>query len=183
MLEEFRDTYGMRFVGLADPGSGVYQDYRVPDPEAPYPQDFVIDQDGIVRYWSWEYDPQEVIAAINGLLGATGITAPDGAESPGERRLGLRLSATPNPFRSATEIQFRLPDQASIHLAVYDVIGRRVRTLAAGPRAAGPHTVGWGGRDASGLPLATGIYFIELSTGDASGARHVRDTRRVVLLR
>jgi hypothetical protein len=59
----------MRFVGLQDVSDLVYQNYRVPDPEAPYPQDYVIDQDGIVRHWSWEYDPGEVTATIDDLLG------------------------------------------------------------------------------------------------------------------
>ena len=59
-LSEFRDVFGMRYVGLVD-GSGVYQEYRVPNPQAPYPQDHVIDQQGVVRYWSDQFDPQEVI--------------------------------------------------------------------------------------------------------------------------
>ena len=73
-LSEFIDVFGMRFVGLIDQ-SGVYQDYRVPNPEAPYPQDYIVDQDGIVRYWSDQYDAQAVIQTVDRLL-ATGVAEP-----------------------------------------------------------------------------------------------------------
>jgi hypothetical protein len=175
MLEEFRDVYGMRFVGLEDPLPGpVYTTYRVPDPEAPYPQDYVIDQEGIVRYWSWEYDPQEVIATIDELLGV-GVGIADPAAAPEPAR--LRLATSPNPFRAGTEIRFRLPVPEVIRLTVTDVTGRRIRTLARGGRAAGAHAVAWDGRDETGRRVAGGVYFVELAAGD------VRAASRVLLLR
>lgn len=66
---EFQTTFGMRFVGLEDPSGAQYSTYRVPDPLAPYPQDYVIDADGVVRYWSREYDPQHVTQVIDQLTG------------------------------------------------------------------------------------------------------------------
>jgi hypothetical protein len=67
-LSEFRDVFGMRFLGLIDPSSSVYNAWRVPNPTAPYPQDYIIDQQGRVAYWNDQYDPQEVIATIDRLL-------------------------------------------------------------------------------------------------------------------
>lgn len=66
-LLEFVNVFGCRFPGLVD-NVGVYGTYRVPHPEAPYPQDYVIDQEGKIAYWSVEYDPQEVIRVIDRLL-------------------------------------------------------------------------------------------------------------------
>ena len=66
-LAEFQEVFGMRFVGLSD-DAGVYTSWRVPNPTAPYPQDYVIDQEGYVRYWSDRYDPQEVMRVIDRLL-------------------------------------------------------------------------------------------------------------------
>jgi hypothetical protein len=66
-LLEFVNVFGCRFPGLVDNGY-VYGTYRVPHPEAPYPQDYVIDQEGRIAYWSVEYDPQEVIRVIDRLL-------------------------------------------------------------------------------------------------------------------
>jgi hypothetical protein len=67
-LQEFVNIFGCRFPGLYDPGSSQYNVYRVPHPEAPYPQDYVIDQEGRVAYWSIEYEPQEIMQVIDRLL-------------------------------------------------------------------------------------------------------------------
>jgi hypothetical protein len=91
-LYEFIDVFGQRFLGLIDPGSSVYFSYRVPNPGAPYPQDYIIDQDGNIAYWSDEYDPQRIISIIDGLL-ETGI---EEGEAP-EPGVSLELSLAPNP--------------------------------------------------------------------------------------
>jgi hypothetical protein len=175
MLEEFRDVYGMRFVGLEDQLSSVYNTYRVPDPEAPYPQDYVIDQDGIVRYWSWEYDPHEVMETIDRLLSAAGV---DDDPPSSDGHTGLRLAPpAPNPFRGGTALRFEIPESARVELSVYSVTGALVGTLVNETRDAGEHLVNWDGRDNNGQPVASGVYFIDLSVGDE------RQTRRVALLR
>jgi hypothetical protein len=91
-LSEFIDVFGWRSVGLIDPSSSVYNSWRVPKPQAPYPQDYIVDQDGIIRYWSDQYDAQEVIRTIERLL-ATGVEEPKAGL--GRRQLGLEV--WPNP--------------------------------------------------------------------------------------
>ena len=175
MLTEFRNTYGMRFVGLEDVGSATYVTYRVPDPEAPYPQDYVIDQDGIVRYWSWEYDPQEVIHTIDRLLAETGVD--DDPAEPTEHST-IRLSPpAPNPFLPRTNLRFAIPETALVQLAVYSVTGSLVRTLVDEVRGAGEHVVTWDGTDGKGSRVASGVYFVALAVADE------RQTRGVVLLK
>ena len=65
----------MRYLGLIDPSSSVYNSWRVPDPTAPYPQDYIIDQQGRVAYWNDQFDPQDVIATIDRLL-LSGVSEP-----------------------------------------------------------------------------------------------------------
>lgn len=91
-LSEFIDVFGWRPVGLIDPSSSLYNSWRVPQPLAPYPQDYVIDQEGIVRYWSDQYDAQAVIETVDRLL-ATGVEEPKAAPSP--RPPGLEVSPSP----------------------------------------------------------------------------------------
>ncbi len=119
-LSEFIDVFGMRFTGLID-NAGVYSSWRVPSAEAPYPQDYVIDQDGIVRYWADQFDPQAVMAVIDGLL-ATGVE--ERPPDPTPRRLNLRLS--PNPGQSALRVTAGGlgPDAALVE--VCDALGRVV---------------------------------------------------------
>jgi len=174
MALSFRDVYGMRFVGLEDDEGAVYVTYRVPDPEAPYPQDFVIDQDGIIRYWSWEYDPQEVIATIERLL-ATSSAEEDPPDPVTETRLRLAPPA-PNPFRTETDLRFTLPERGRVRLNVYAVTGGLVRTLVKGERDAGEHVIRWDGRHDRGARVASGVYFIELVAGVE------RQSRRTVLI-
>ena len=77
----------------------------------------------------------------------------------------------PNPFNSRTLISFSLPEnQPSVELAVYDLLGRKVALLAAGPRASGLHSVAWNGRDDAGRPLASGTYLYRLEAGAYQGA-------------
>ncbi|MFA6107461.1 MAG: FlgD immunoglobulin-like domain containing protein [Candidatus Latescibacterota bacterium] len=79
------------------------------------------------------------------------------------RRLALYPSA-PNPFNAATLVRFDLPEAQEVQVAVYNVLGQRVRTLVSGPTVAGRHEVPWDGRDDEGRPAATGVYVARLST-------------------
>jgi len=63
-----KDIYGARYTGLIDTGGSIYHTYRIPNPEAPYPQDYIIDKNGKVRFWEGEYDPKECIKVIEDCL-------------------------------------------------------------------------------------------------------------------
>ncbi len=77
---------------------------------------------------------------------------------------GLLAQNSPNPFASATSIEFELPREADVKLRVYDAAGRRVRTLLEGSRPSGVHRVEWDGRDAAGRSVASGVYLYRLET-------------------
>lgn len=73
----------------------------------------------------------------------------------------------PNPFFARTALQLTLARQTTVGLAIYDALGRRIRTLLAGESMApGSYSVDWDGRDASGARVASGVYFAQLSAGD-----------------
>ena len=65
----------------------------------------------------------------------------------------------PNPFNPATRITFSLPRTEQVRLAVYNICGQKVATLADRQMEAGIHTV-----EFNGLNLASGIYFYQLET-------------------
>jgi hypothetical protein len=99
----------------------------------------------------------------------------DAADVAAPREADVRVS--PSPFGRETEISFASPAPSAVELTIHDVQGRRVRTLFAASGVEGVHTVRWDGRDESGRPLASGVYFVRLARdGVASG-------RRVVLAR
>ena len=77
----------------------------------------------------------------------------------------------PNPFNSRASVPYVLEREAHVHLAVYDVLGRRVRVLVDGKRARGRHVAHWDGRDDRGRPVASGTYIVKLR---AEGRRWTR---------
>ncbi len=92
--------------------------------------------------------------------------------------LRLELApAVPNPMSGATNIRFALPSRMEISLNVYDITGRRVRTLANGLFKAGYHTVRWNGTDDNGRRLPSGLYIYMLKTPSKN------ITRKLILLK
>ena len=80
----------------------------------------------------------------------------------GRRSIGLGASY-PNPFNPAMVIPLDVAtDEARVHLALYDVLGRRVRQVWDGPLAAGSHRFVWDGRDAAGRDVAAGVYIYKV---------------------
>ena len=78
----------------------------------------------------------------------------------------------PNPFNHTTGIDYYLPESAEVEISVYDLGGRRVRTLIREFMPGGNHTVRW---DASGL--ATGVYLYRIRSDN------FEDVRRATLIR
>ena len=74
----------------------------------------------------------------------------------------------PNPFNSSTTIRYRIAAPGRVRLEIFDVQGRKVKMLAAGDVGAGVYQVEWDGTDASGKPVATGVYLARLQKGTAS---------------
>ncbi len=74
----------------------------------------------------------------------------------------------PNPFNPMTVIRFSLPATQQAELAVFDVRGKRVRTLVHDVLPAGAHEITWQGRDDQGRSVASGTYFSRLTAGGES---------------
>ena len=77
----------------------------------------------------------------------------------------------PNPFNPTTTIRYVIEKDATIRLLVFDVRGKMVRKLVDQLEAAGEHVVVWDGRDYTGEPLASGLYFYRLESGSFAEVR------------
>lgn len=90
------------------------------------------------------------------------VSAPPAAASG-----GVRLAmAGANPVRGGGRLEYSLPAPAGVDLAVYDLRGGRVLTLARGPHAAGTHGAAWSTRG-----MAPGVYFVRLVVDGDAGAQ------------
>ncbi len=85
--------------------------------------------------------------------------------------VGLGLAVAPNPAPLGARVRFALSAAGDVDLAVFDLAGRRVATLARGALAAGPHEAFWDGTDASGRPTGAAVYFVRLSTAHGAMSR------------
>ncbi len=141
--------------------------------------------------YMWDYDfpfsPGQVPpwpqyhhdAARTGYAG-TPILAGAGDEATLQPRALELAPPAPNPARSAMRLWYGIPADRvgeALDLAIYDLSGRRVRTLQGGRAEAGRHSAAWDLRDESGSPARPGVYFARLALG--AEAR----TRKLVLVR
>ena len=98
-----------------------------------------------------------------------------GPEIPFETTLGPNH---PNPFNPSTSIPFQLSEAGFVHLRIYDLAGRLVRTLLSGQRLEkGPHAIRWNGMDDSGRTITSGVYLCRFDCGLKS------DTIKMMLVR
>ncbi len=68
------------------------------------------------------------------------------------------LASYPNPFAGSTTVSFELDRPTDVRVAIFDLLGRSVATLADGTMQPGVHTLGWDGRD----DARAGMYFAVL---------------------
>ena len=87
------------------------------------------------------------------------------------------VTASPNPFNPRTTLFYSLPVPGRAELVVYDLAGRRVKTLVSGHVEAGQHAAEWDGRDEQGRRVASGVYLYNFVSGE------FKETKRIVLLK
>jgi hypothetical protein len=68
----------------------------------------------------------------------------------------------PNPFNPETIIEFQVPERGQVELNVFDMLGRKIKTLVNDVRPAGTYRVLWDGTTDSGSRVATGVYIYQL---------------------
>jgi hypothetical protein len=76
------------------------------------------------------------------------------------------ISNHPNPFNVSTVITYTLETEGEVRLEIFDVLGRHVTTLVNEHQSSGRHTLTWSGKDDAGGPVASGMYFYRLQSGD-----------------
>ncbi len=106
-------------------------------------------------------------------LNTTGVKD-ETAEIPKKFEL---LQNYPNPFNPTTTIKFGVAKAGQVSLVVYDLLGRKVKTLFNENTHVGFHTVGWDGTNEFGNKVATGLYFYQLK------AESVQLTHKMILLK
>ena len=110
----------------------------------------------------------------------------DGAGESGDDPFDLRATSgspallhqnRPNPFNADTTIPYDILESTWVDLAIYDITGKRIRTLVRGETERGSYGAVWNGTNDHTTSVASGVYLARLKT-----ARYSR-TMKLVLIR
>lgn len=113
-----------------------------------------------------ESDPSEVVAVM--------LALEDGLAIPSEFALKQNY---PNPFNPSTQIQYALPTDANVSIAIYDLMGRQIRSLVNEQVNAGYHSTLWNATNDLGSPVSAGVYIYTIE------ANNFRDVKKMILLK
>ena len=83
----------------------------------------------------------------------------------------------PNPFNPTTKIDYSIPVEGKVNIAVYDIAGREVMNLVNAVQPAGFYSVNF-----NGVNLASGMYFYRINV-EGESAKNFRATKRMVLIK
>lgn len=98
--------------------------------------------------------------------------------APTPEPIAVRLHQNcPNPFAVRTAVNYAIPEESRVSLAIYDLAGARVKVLVDQKQIRGRYTVSWNGRNDMRNKVKPGIYFCCLRVGDRY------QSRKMVLLR
>jgi hypothetical protein len=127
---------------------------------------------------TWNADHCEVVVFVQRWLGGTEVY--QAAKIPVSEMVGVSdgppgglvapassvlLSSFPNPFQDGTTLRYCLPTSAGrVTLQIYDLAGRRVRTVLSGSAGEGSHAAHWDGRNEAGQRVPGGVYIARLAT-------------------
>ncbi len=109
----------------------------------------------------WQVLPTPSPGTTNG----TGNGIGDGNASGALPRTLAVRGPFPNPFNPSAVFALDLPTAGMVRATVYDVKGRRVRSLLDRALPAGRHRLVWDGRDGHGRDAASGVYWLRLDAG------------------
>jgi hypothetical protein len=119
--------------------------------------------DTLVEYttYSWRVAAGNIggSSAYSTALFTTG--GPDGISGVGNeipKEIAL-LQNFPNPFNPTTTIEYALPRNGHARIDIYDLLGRRIRTLVDRGEVAGSYKVVWDGKNSGEQSVASGVYF------------------------
>lgn len=123
-----------------------------------------------IAEWIWDGNDDSYILAVVDFEPFLITTPVEGLQAASESG----LSASPNPFNPETSVRYMLQEAGAASLVVYDLRGRRVRSLLSGvSQSSGPHELSWDGCDDAGAALPSGTYVLWLEAGGAIASKRV----------
>ena len=83
----------------------------------------------------------------------------------------------PNPFNPVTTLRYDLPEQSDVTITIYNMLGRKVKTLVNPTQDAGFKSMIWDATNDYGKPVSAGVYLYQIQAGEFV------QTKKMVLLK
>jgi len=104
---------------------------------------------------------------VSALSNGNVVITKTGVHSQDEKTLSFHLYQNyPNPFNTSTTVKYSIPINGHVSVKIYNVLGRKVRTLVDRWQVAGLHRILWDGKDDLGVQTASGVYFYKIHFGE-----------------
>ncbi len=87
--------------------------------------------------------------------------------NPGESNFYLKQNF-PNPFNPVTRIQYSIGECTDLSIGIYDVLGRRIKTIALSQQSQGKHEIVWDATNDYGELVSTGVYYFQIRSARQS---------------
>ena len=152
---------GYDFVTYIEPGSGPVMEVEVQfnntlnNPSVV----FMIDQ---ISAGDVNALPLDIVADNFGQFANTTLSI-DQNIAPGEFKLYANY---PNPFNPATIITYDLAEASSVELSIFDMRGRKIKSLFSGQQNPGQYHSTWTGVDDYGKTVSAGVYIYKLKVSN-----------------
>jgi hypothetical protein len=109
-----------------------------------------------------------------GIYSAGGVGTDEQSDVP---PVNLLVGNYPNPFNPETTISYEVKNSGPVTVDIYNILGKKVRTLVNENVTAGTHSVVWNGTDDNHANVSSGVYFYKLTSGDYNA------TRKMILMK
>ena len=88
------------------------------------------------------------------------------------------LQNYPNPFNPATNIKFEIPEESSVKLIIYNILGKQIEEIADGEFSPGIYSFKW-----DGSTFSSGIYFLQMNAQSRTSSKNYNSVKKLILLK
>ena len=187
---ELTPAIGLRVAnfGAASSYDLVLQDLGGPELKEFMHADITVEANSehhLVPNWDNVSEAQLMVIVDDGIDGVADDTIYVSNGSPlgiddGDDVLPYRFELSqnyPNPFNPVTTIEYSLPRRSNVKIDVFNLLGRKVRTLVDREESAGTYSITWDGTSSTGEAVSTGVYFYRFEAEDYI------ETKKMLLLK
>ena len=184
------------YQGVGDSIDFAHNVVRVWNTDSMFTQEGVLDYtyNGIVDFYDKPWDPNQIkiIAVIQDKFTKEIYQAAQiktntfeflnvaNSDTLNGNQIPLRFSLHqnyPNPFNPMTSIRYDLPRISMVNISVYNMMGRKVKTLVNGIQNPGFKTIHWDAKNDVNNPVSAGLYVYTIQTDG------FRQTKKMLLLK